>query len=470
MDTHPELIECARLVARRQHMTRAQDPAGPANDRRLLKAGIASLVMLRRHGNTELLNAVQEVVLREPVLTLELVLKHQGCSESLLFHAPNVQRYSGHVYSKFDQNRPSAKTGVWVSDASCTYNPQHQGFDGAAGGRIVRRCLYTHKPHPIEAAATGAMALLRALAEDGAPAADGLVRPLPPSLAEIERRLGRAACYERGNFLREARIIMDALKLQEVTQDHPLARKADGPPEWLMSSEAAALRAYAEQARQAKQRRRLAIGLDLGSNPAPASPVDEPASPAPLPVLRDAWELVAVQSTLSRPAVAVSPISPQLTSHACTLSPSALPHSSIEGKTANSQVSSPARGRLEALYGALGGRRAHRHAPRAEERMHMHMAHAPRAEERREVCATKAGAADRKDLTRIVGGPAKQESTQRARYVRPKFRWRELEIGKDTEWVFALPPHFASVRALQPSVRQAQAEVERRRVELAVRV
>ena len=100
----------------------------------------------------------------------------------------------------------------------------------------------------------------------------------------------------------------------------------------------------------------------------------------------------------------------------------------------------------------------------------MHMAHAPRAEERREVCATKAGAADRKDLTRIVGGPAKQESTQRARYVRPKFRWRELEIGKDTEWVFALPPHFASVRALQPSVRQAQAEVERRRVELAVRV
>jgi hypothetical protein len=74
-------VRCTELATERDYLSRSQDPRGPQRDIELLKLGVEALALMcsRRPPDAQhVLEALQAVVLREPVLACELALASAG--------------------------------------------------------------------------------------------------------------------------------------------------------------------------------------------------------------------------------------------------------------------------------------------------------------------------------------------------------------------------------------------------------
>ncbi len=320
------LVECEQLVAERDYLSRSQDPRGPQRDIELLTRGVDALALLRHAEAQHLLEAVQAVVLREPVLACELVLARISIRPEIQFQPPQLWQCSQSVYAQLDPHAASSN-GTWISDVSCwvaepkklstvadaqAAEPRDPGLTD--DGRLCRRCEFAREPSAADLRRAGALALLRALSREPTAArstvqstvgpAAGLTHPLSAVAADTEARLARAAVYRAHGFRREEQVVMDSLRLELAARSHPLARKA--PDVAIAQAEARQLHAHATSRQRQQRKQRLAALILAAKGPVGAGAPSEAPPPAATPML-SGWLLAAVTSTLVCPAVGLQP-------------------------------------------------------------------------------------------------------------------------------------------------------------------
>ena len=333
MHQQEAFIRCAELATERDYLSRSQDPRGPQRDIELLKLGVEALALIRLTPQAQhVLEALQAVVLREPVLACELALASAGWMSEvkITFSPPKMWQSSQTVYTQM-RTLSSSDQGTWfVSDVSCwvaeprnvesaaaepkASGPKDPGL--ADDGRLFRRSLFARPPSTAVLQRAGALALLRALRKDPRSAARsraigimgpaaGLVPPLDAVGDDYEGRLARAAVYQSQGFRREEQMVMDSLRLEQAARSRPFAKQPTNGA--IAQAEARELRAHAMSLERQQRKQRLAALRLAAKGPKPEAPPKPLPPPEPPPALDHGWMVTAITSTLVRPAVPYVP-------------------------------------------------------------------------------------------------------------------------------------------------------------------
>lgn len=327
-------VRCAELATERDYLSRSQDPRGPQRDIELLKLGVEALALIRQTPDAQhVLEALQAVVLREPVLACELALASAGWMSEIkiTFSPPKIWQSSQTVYTQMGTLSSIEQGTWWVSDASCWVAeprvvesaaaeankasvPKDPGL--ADDGRLFRRSLFARLPSTAVLQRAGALALLRALRKDPRSAARscaigiigpaaGLVPPLDAVGDDYEGRLARAAVYHAQGFRREEQMVMDSLRLEQAARSRPFTKLPTNGS--IAQAEARELRAHAMSLERQQRKQRLAALRLAAKGPKPEAPPNPLPPPESPPALDHGWMKTAITSTLVRPAVPYVP-------------------------------------------------------------------------------------------------------------------------------------------------------------------